>query len=191
MVHATPSSDDLTTGTCSFTAPVEEAREVLEYIASPSQSSPGARITGGRRCQTSLARTTSARRSGATRAHRGPQASVGQRDRTPHAAGWATGGERDGESLERRRRLSLVRRKRRGDHGRRWPIRLRSGRAASLSHRIADGPGQRRGRHGGDSRPAPAARAVALASHTTARCLAFAPGTAEIGIDRSKVARRP
>ena len=46
VVHATPSSDGLTTGTCSFTAPVEEAREVLEYIASPSQPSTGARITG-------------------------------------------------------------------------------------------------------------------------------------------------
>ncbi len=46
VVHALPDRHGLTTGTCSFTAPVEEASEVLDYIASLSRPSPGARIDG-------------------------------------------------------------------------------------------------------------------------------------------------
>lgn len=46
VVHATPDEHGLTTSTCSFTAPVAKAGEVLDYIASLSQPSPGARIAG-------------------------------------------------------------------------------------------------------------------------------------------------
>lgn len=46
VVHAMHEPEGLTTGTCSFTAPVAEAREILDYIAGLSLPSPGARVNG-------------------------------------------------------------------------------------------------------------------------------------------------
>ncbi|MGE3473822.1 MAG: carboxypeptidase regulatory-like domain-containing protein, partial [Vicinamibacterales bacterium] len=46
VVHATDERVGLTTGTCSFTAPVAEAREILDYVAGLSAPSAGARIDG-------------------------------------------------------------------------------------------------------------------------------------------------
>jgi hypothetical protein len=46
VVHATEEREGLSTGTCSFTAPVGEAREILDYVASLSGPGAGARISG-------------------------------------------------------------------------------------------------------------------------------------------------
>ncbi|MEZ5292419.1 MAG: carboxypeptidase regulatory-like domain-containing protein [Vicinamibacterales bacterium] len=46
VVHGTDERVGLTTGTCSFTAPVAEAREILDYVAGLSAPSAGARIDG-------------------------------------------------------------------------------------------------------------------------------------------------
>lgn len=46
VVHASEAREGLSTGACSFTAPLAEAREILDFVASLSTPSSGARING-------------------------------------------------------------------------------------------------------------------------------------------------